>query len=262
MTKMTLPKVVNTFHLKWIALGSMLADHVNMFLITDLLTRAEQAETFSMKVQTFLRGCSDLLWFLGRIAFPMYAFLLVQGFLHTRSRLKYAGRLFLFALLSEIPFDMATLQCVLEFRTNNVFWTLLTGLLLLWGISLVEDWCAGRRGGKWLQVLGTVLLTVAALAVMNVLSSDYNFSGVLVILALYLLRRHTLLSFGTAVLILMVVNFAPVMVFAALGLIPLAMYNGERGAHSMKTFFYVFYPAHLLVLVGIGVLLGTYSIYL
>lgn len=68
---------------------------------------------------------------IGRLAFPLYCFLLTEGAVYTRNWLAYAGRLFLFALLAEVPFDLAVARTPLYFGAQNVFWTLGIGLIVI-----------------------------------------------------------------------------------------------------------------------------------
>ena len=118
---------------------------------------------------TFMRGV------IGRMAFPIFCFLLVQGFTHTSDKRKYKWRLFVFALLSEIPFNLALMDTY-RFGTSNVIFTLLLGFVALEAIE--ADWNLVVRG---LAVAG-----FAALA--EVLGTDYGASGVLLITVLYLTR--------------------------------------------------------------------------
>ncbi|MEG1773614.1 MAG: TraX family protein, partial [Oscillospiraceae bacterium] len=107
------------FSLKLIALASMTVDHAGVVLF-------EQLEWMRM---------------VGRLAFPIYAFLLVEGFVHTRHRGRYCLRLGMFALLSEWPFDLAVFGGA-DMRGQNVFFTLLLGVLMLWGCERFS----GARG--------------------------------------------------------------------------------------------------------------------
>lgn len=198
---------------------------------------------------------------IGRIAFPIFCFLLVEGFVHTRNVKKYAARLFLFALISEIPFDLALKGNWYYPDKQNVYFTLLIGLLVLWGISFFEQ----RFGpGKYrtdqdsdalharpvnarafasglLFLLPSVLILAAGMYVALKIDTDYNYKGVFLIAILYLLR-HTRLyqcAGGAAA--------TSWELPASLAFLPVYLYNGSRGLR-MKYFFYWFYPVHLLVL--------------
>ena len=119
--------------LKLIAIVSMLIDHTAATVIRALLISA------SPDWQPGLRTLYSVSRDIGRLAFPIFCFLLVEGFLHTRNPKKYAGRLFLFALISEIPFDLALQSGWFDPGKQNVYFTLLIGLLVLMGLSYFRE---------------------------------------------------------------------------------------------------------------------------
>jgi len=188
------------------------------------------------RLGTLMRGL------IGRIAFPIFCFLLVQGFIHTSNKRNYKMRLLIFALLSEIPFNLA-LRDTLHFGASNVLFTLVLGFVALEAIE--TDWNVIVRG---LAVAG-----IAALA--ETLGTDYGASGVLLITVLYLARGSmamTVLAGALAVLVLP--SFGQLT--AVLAYIPVAFYNGKRGL-NLKYSFYVFYPGHLLALYFIRYLMAS-----
>lgn len=172
--------------------------------------------------------------FIGRWAFPIFCFLLVEGFLHTSNRLRYALRLFLFALLSEFPFDWALFNTTITWEYQNVYFTLLIGLLTIWGIECLQEHAESFH-------LPLCLLTIAAGCLLAwVLRTDYDYKGVILIVLLYIFRFQPLLRTLTGCLSLY--WEAP----ACIAFIPIAFYNGKRGLR-LKYFFYLFYPLHLLI---------------
>lgn len=226
--------------LKIIAMLAMLIDHTAVVLISPFqnLTPLYVA----MRV-------------IGRLAFPIYCFLLVEGFFYTRSRKKYAGRLFLFALISEIPFDLAFNQKIWDFSYNNVFFTLLIGLLVIWGTDALKDWITKEKFGSTVKVLRNIL-TIAILCagcfLAAILNTDYSAVGILAIFAIYTIKDNKLMGCGVAISILgILAGF--IEFFALLDLIPIYFYNGTRG-RQIKYFFYAFYPVHLLILAGIAMI--------
>ena len=265
------------FHLKMIALITMFIDHVatvviwRIYVASYRITGSMQiSESFRDRIIVWVAENQDLVYniyemmrYIGRMAFPIYCFLLVEGFLHTRSVKKYALRLLLFAFISEIPFDLAIDAKWVSMDYSNVFFTLLLGLLLIWAVSYIEKfyefWCEK----EWDRFLGTLLVVMAVVVVLAicggfaemVLLTDYGLAGVVAILSLYLLRRTKELGFAVAVLSLTVLS-SDTEILALLMLYPLMKYNGERGK-SIKYVFYAFYPIHLLVLalicMGMGV---------
>lgn len=140
--------------LKLIAIITMLIDHIGAAVIARLLIAGQGSEML-YKIYYAMRA-------VGRVAFPIFCFLLVEGFFYTGSRKKYALRLFGFALLSEIPFDLAFSGKILEFGYQNVFFTLLIGLLTIMLFDAVVKsrsgirFCAVRclsssHSGEWVR---------------------------------------------------------------------------------------------------------------
>lgn len=206
--------------LKWIAICSMLIDH---FAVAIYL----QLDCYEYTIYRAMR-------YIGRIAFPIYCFLLVEGFFHTRNIKKYIGRCFGFALLSEIPFDLALYGEIFHPKSQNVYFTLTLGLCTLY---LLEK----MKGYDMLHVLarGACILVGAGLA--QVLETDYHYRGVLFIVMFYFCRNMDKL----------VGNIIGAVAFsyektAPLAFIPIYLYNGERGMR-LKYFFYLVYPVHLLI---------------
>ena len=124
--------------LKLIAIVTMLIDHIGAAILLPAGMMAVNTLNSWIDIYGLSRS-------IGRTAFPIFVFLLVEGFFHTHSRKKYFGRLLLFALLSEIPFDMAIYGKPVYMGSQNVFWTLVIGFLTIWGI---ENFCGKHR--QWL----------------------------------------------------------------------------------------------------------------
>lgn len=204
--------------IKLIAILSMFVDHLGASGVVSIL--------------------SDNIWvyeicrLIGRIAFPLFCFLLVEGFVHTGNRKAYLGRLFLFALLSEIPFDLAFYNRWFYIESQNVFFTLFLGLLTLHCIDAAVQ--ANHKARVWIPM---VLGGIAAWG----LRTDYSYFGVWLIVVFYWFRgipwRRNVVA-GCSCL------WEPA---AILALIPIQLYNGRRGI-NLKYLFYWFYPVHLLCL--------------
>lgn len=210
---------MNVFALKLIALITMIIDHYGAI---------------------FQRGIIEYR-IVGRLAFPIYAFLLVEGYFHTRDIKKYASRLLLFAFISEIPFDLAFTGRI-EFTHQNIFFTLFIGLMAMYFMDKVED-----KNSK--KTLVAMLAMISA----TILYVDYSFIGIVYILAFYFTRgmgkKERIVKVG---LIFLVVNLALVgytQQFAIFSLILIYFYNGELGPRNklLQTFFYLMYPLHLLI---------------
>lgn len=215
--------------LKIIAIILMLIDHIGVVVLYHgyLLPLAPIIPgTSPHKIYILYR----ILRFIGRSAFPIFCFLLVEGFLHTSNRKIYASRLLLFALVSEVPFDLAVHNKFWSLSSQNVFFTLFIGLCVIWLIDTLMEKLA----------LQFVILVLGMLLA-HFLKTDYGYWGVLLICALYFFRHYPRLQTLTGCVCLY--WEAP----ACLAFIPINLYNGTRGI-SLKYFFYLFYPVHLLLL--------------
>lgn len=241
--------------LKMIAIITMLIDHIGAAIFGRMLMAAGIDSLNTTDTSVVLQWLTDnaglyavymVLRYIGRIAFPIFCFLLVQGFAHTRDKRKYALRLGLFALLSEIPFDLAVSSAVLEFQHQNVFFTLFIGLVTMIAYEAVE------KKEEWsgvLKVVCWIVIVLAGMGIAKVLRTDYDAIGVFCIMMLYIFRQKK-----STQIIVGCVSFLWELT-APLAFIPIAFYNGKRG-WKMKYFFYAFYPVHLLILYGICYLMG------
>lgn len=224
---------MNSFVLQLIAIITMLIDHTAVVFVPH-----------NTVLYIVMRS-------IGRLAFPIFVFLLVEGFYHTSDVKKYLTRLGIFAFISEIPFDLAFNNAVLETTHQNVFFTLFLGLLLIYIMSIVEE-----KYKKQVFVSNCIdaILTLVFCIVALVLRCDYHFAGILLIVAFYLFRgSKALLTFALVLVTFTILG--DINVLATLAMIPIAFYNGEKGK-SAKYFFYIFYPAHLLVLFLISYLIS------
>ncbi|MCD8073637.1 MAG: conjugal transfer protein TraX [Lachnospiraceae bacterium] len=218
--------------LKLIAIITMFIDHTGATVIRSLIALSASASNTALR-STWIRAY-NLSRDIGRLAFPIFCFLLVEGFVHTRNPRKYAGRLFVFALISEIPFDIALKGSWFYPDKQNVYFTLLIGLLVLMGIRQITD--DGKR-----PILLSVLPIALGMFVALKMDTDYNYKGVFLIAVLYLTRQVRLYQcIGGAAAIAWELP-------APLAFIPIWFYNGKRGI-SLKYFFYWFYPVHLMLL--------------
>lgn len=228
--------------LKWIAILTMLIDHAGACLIEVFVMNAYGTSPLAGR----LTGEQIMAWYdfdvylrlIGRIAFPIFCFLLVEGAVHTRNMGKYMLRLALFAILSEVPFDLAFHNMLIFTGSQNVYLTLALGLAAVW---ILKGW----KMEKWRLPVGLLLPAFAA----RLLQTDYGAVGVLVIVLMYLFREMPWIRAAACVFVL--VTFHSLEWPAVFSFLLIALYNGERGRQP-KYFFYGFYPVHLLVLWVIG----------
>lgn len=215
-------KWIGSEGLKVIAYGAMLVDHIGAVFVPWIWLRV-----------------------IGRIAFPIFCFLLCEGVGHTSDPKRYALRLALGAVLSEVPFDLLFFGGI-DLERSSVMVTLLLGLPVVWCV---------RRGVKpWVQMVVIVLAVMLA----ELTGSDYGGMGILMILV-FAFEMHWGLRLGLMGLLcwsmggaeMSVVGIAmPVQVFAVAALVPIGMYSGEKRWKSpvWKWGWYLFYPVHLLIL--------------
>lgn len=224
--------------LKCIAAALMLTDHVGAILLPEVLT----------------------LRCVGRLAFPIFAFFIAEGYAHTRNFGRYFRRLAILAVVSEIPFNLEN-GAVFDLTRQNVLFTFCLALLTLRGLEAL-----GReRGfGRW---AGCGLVLAAGFAAGELLRTDYGGWGVVTVALLQLCRdgkyaKLWLLLAMAAVNALGMGSLTmpvfggemPIQIFAVAALPVIWLYNGQAGPKGLRRAFYVFYPAHLLVLEGIRTL--------
>lgn len=270
-------KAFSGYHLKMIALVTMLIDHVAAVVIWRVYAASyrmtgsmQRSEAISDRIIVWTAEHQDLVYtiyenmrLIGRMAFPIYCFLLVEGFLHTRNVKKYALRLLLFAFLSEIPFDLALTSRIWDISYSNVFFTLVIALFAMWALSYVEKFAEFWKEKQWDSFLGTLVLVMAGVLVTAVcggfaelvLKTDYGFAGVFAIIVMYLLRNTRVISFAAGIFVLTIFS-SNTEILALCMLYPLMLYDGSRGK-SLKYVFYAFYPVHLLILALICMALGV-----
>lgn len=221
-------RVLSGSWLKLLAVILMLIDHTG----TVIVRHCPQVVLFTLLGKTVT--LYKLMRLLGRVAFPLFAFLLVEGFLHTHDRRRYAQRLGGFALLSEVPFDLAIYGKVLVWTHQNVFFTLCLGVLGLWALERFKG-----QGEK-------LLLSLVGLFLVALLSRcDYGVKGYGFVLLLYLLRERPIPR------AIIGAGYLSSTWQAGLAFVPMAFYNGERGfirGRLLQYAFYLFYPLHLLLL--------------
>ena len=214
--------------LKLIAMVTMIFDHVGDSFFPDL---------------TWMR-------IIGRIAMPIFAFCIAEGYAHTHDKVKYLTRMAIFAVISEVPFDLFGAGRVIDITHQNIMFTFAIAIAAL---LLYEKITA--KGGKVSLVLGWLVL-IAGAVLATVLLTDYTFTGVILVVVFYLLRKHDLLiKDGVGLACYLALRNMGVFVWGFLSFIVIAFYNGERGK-GLKYLFYVFYPAHLLLIFVIRTLIG------
>lgn len=223
--------------LKWIAMITMLIDHFacSFYMASYSCGRP----IFSYDLYLILRA-------IGRAAFPIYCFLLVEGFLHTRNVHKYLFRLLCFGIVSEVPFDMAAEGSFVYWGHQNVFFTLFLGLMAILVLRYINEQSETCNScPKWMnRLLG--FISVACFAVCaEFCNTDYGAYGVIVIAAFYIFKTMPYAQYMSCFLVLALQSSFEL--WAIPDIFLFYFYNGERGKQP-KYLFYVFYPLHLLIL--------------
>ena len=206
---------------------------------------------------------NDWLTCLGRIAFPVFAFMIVEGYFHTKNLKKYVLRLLLWALISEIPFNLAIGSRVFYPVHQNVLWTFLIAVGL---IHCNEKVRSSKQLWKRLLVGAATVVLACVLGLLTMV--DYHHAGILTVLVFYFCRGRKWWHFVAQLLCLCYINvevlsgfsyeiqlfgqtfFLVRQSFALLALIPIWLYRGRQGHHSgaFQYACYGFYPLHLLIL--------------
>lgn len=234
-------KGLNSLTIRIIAISAMLCDHIWVTLAPD----------------------SNWLHYFGRLAFPIFAFLLVEGFLHSSNKWFYANRLFVFAALSELPFNLMNSGRLAYVGHQNVLWTFLIGLFAMMIIEEIKT----RIDNVVITGISTVLVLFGSMYLANNLHTDYSGYGILTILLFYTCRNlryewmgqflgllyinAVLLAGKTIPFTVFGAAFAfPTQAFAIFSLFFIQKYNGLLGPYNKieQYFFYVFYPLHMLLL--------------
>ncbi len=318
--------------LKLIAIFIMLIDHTAATILDrTLISRGLNTldRTNMTAIQEFMKQNGTIYYtdiamrYIGRIAFPIFCFLLVEGFIHTRNKWNYTLRLAIFSLVSEIPFDLAFKGKFFDMSYQNVFFTLTIGMLVMTGFWFVKEKLADKNwlmlpaiggiiavtaavayavsgtvnslnrifaaygtGGTislnrtaYILIFGVIgllaflfylltirkstkkanvrfadlLILVAGMVLATLLKTDYSAFGILTIAVVYGLRRSPVKATLGACITLTIMSLGEITAFFAL--IPAALYNGQRGL-KLRYVFYIFYPAHLLILYLICYFMG------
>ena len=223
-------------HIKYIAMFLMLLSHL-----------AQTRLLYELSIDYWTMA--DIFVFLGRISMPIFCFFTVQAVIYTKDIKRYFMRMLVFALVSEVPFDLAIHDSPFFIRNQNVIFTLLIGAIAIYLIDLL--WKGDYK--TTLKTVGIIGVSIIAMMLASILQADYGPNGVLAIILMYLAKDSKFLT-----VLAILISFAFEFIVGGYNIprsygfvylsIPLIMlYNGKRGKQN-KWAFYIFYPAHLLVI--------------
>jgi len=170
-------KGVTSFYIKVVAIVTMFIDHVGAVILERQLVDPSKALVSGSAYYYKLYSVYRVMRCIGRIAFPLFIFLLVQGFIHTRNRLKYALRLGLFCLISEVPFDMAFKNSYFDLSYQSVFFTLLLGFLFMCVADFIGKKNIPPVLGYIALVLNSAVIGYFLMWLLNDITLSYNYDG-------------------------------------------------------------------------------------
>ena len=254
--------------LKIAACVSMFIDHFSKIFVGAILVKlfwmSENGEIPFEQYQTISDFVRFRLYAIGTIAFPIFCFLLVEGFVYTKNRKRYIGAMLVFAFISEIPFDLGFFSELSSrngtfpfyFSYQNVFFTLFLGLLCLSALERLPKFGKEQSRKENIKAVLLQLGTVVAVAIVaELLKCDYGSMGIIFIVGFYFLRESRILqALGYLVLFMVTTGNQPT-ICTMIAVLLILLYNGKRGKLKLKYFFYWFYPAHILFLYGMTLLL-------
>ena len=238
---------MSAFILKIIAVISMTFDHLSYLIFGEL---------------SFMN-------YIGRIAFPIFAYQITEGYIHTHNLKKYFLRLFIFALISQIPFMLFASIYTSSFHLN-IFFTLLLGLVSITIYEKLNNIEFSKTSQSLIihrlfQLLG-IIICFAIAFFSNYIKCDYRYFGVLSIFFFYLFRNNLFLMNASFVLLVIIyygkeLLFSPffniylwIVVFTIVPLLFINLYNHKKGKDT-KYFLYLFYPLHFLIIYALNLLL-------
>lgn len=264
--------------LKNLAYMTMLTDHFFAVVFMKMIQRHSLAGYDT----NWMNTCYSVGRAIGRISFILFCYLAVESFMHTRSRRNYLLRLGAFALVSEIPFDLAFSDKMIDPRSQNVFFTLFIGIFVLtvweWAgksIHMLKK-CRNDKDVNWhICVIVFKMIRIGIVpaggAAAYYLSTDYKYMGVFLIFVFYLFYENGIVAkmaaaafvmlFGTwsvnclryldSYSVTYLFRFSMREMYGLFAFIPIFLYDGSKGRQLPKVVCYGFYPVHLLLLHGI-----------
>lgn len=231
---------INSFYLRIFAMAAMLMDHLWATIVTG----------------------NSWMTYVGRLAYPIFAFLLVEGFFHTKNLKKYMLRMLLFAVISEIPFNIITGGGIIFPFHQNVLFTFLLGLSIMWVLEKIK-----QRQKLWLTIISGIAALILGFVLGTVTMVDYFGFGILMILTFYfaygksygwMIQLFGMFFINAKMMAGRIIQFTlggavfgfPLQGIAVLSLLLIWLYNGKRGTNNKiaQYSFYAFYPLHMLII--------------
>ena len=205
--------------LKIIAIISMIIDHIGYSLYPEY----------------------QIFRIIGRIAFPIFAFLVAEGYIHTSNKRNYLLRIGVFALISEVPFNLLVSWNYFDVNNQNVLFTFFISILSL---MIYEHFTTNKDTISY--ILGLLSITFFAYTAYY-FKTDYGAYGVVLVFIYYLFRKNDLCRNIIATIYQLCLKHSSFYIYSFLSFIPIFLYNGKRGK-DIKYLFYAIYPIHMLII--------------
>ena len=186
---------------------------------------------------------------IGRISFPIYCFLIVEGFRKTSNVFKYFFRILTLAIISEIPYDLMVFNRFISFEVQNVLFTYVVALLMLSAIKKMSS----------LPQFLTVVPAILAGMITCFFKTDYCGWGILIIYIMYMFRHDLNVKCLLIIFITVIMTIEKYYAVGALSVFFIYFYDGSKGYISIKKFHYLFYPLHMLILYGVIYFSNVYN---
>ncbi len=205
--------------------------HVNQYGTTELAQALKEDPSLMV-----LSGWASVFQLIGGLAIPVFAFLLVEGFIHTTSFWRYLLTMLGFAVLSEVPYDLAMNDTLWTLSSQNALFTYAVCLVMLYGLRMF----VGKKGARYRFVQAAMVF--AAILWCSFFRCNFGLCTILLTTVYYMLydQKSLRVLIGCAVSAMYIT--APISGYA------LWNYTGQRGRNINKYVFYALYPLHLLVL--------------
>lgn len=251
--------------IKIIAICSMFINHFCIIILQYLLSEYwfKLYEYGKLPIERF-QEIDNFIRFdlqsIGVIAFPIFCFLLSEGFRYTRNRKRYIGVMLLFALISELPFDIGFFSrfSLLEhtfpfyFDYQNVFFTLFLGLVGLMFVEKIFD----RNINKVIAICINVCVVAVIALIAELIHCDYGAEGVIYISIFYIFSKNRIYQGLLFLLAYILITGCQPSIYVWISILVILLYNGKRGKLKIKYFFYAFYPVHIIVLYFVTLILN------
>lgn len=267
-TKLERAQFLTGNSLKIIACVSMFIDHLSKIFLSAILTNlfwmAENGEIPFEQYQAISDFVRFRLYAIGTIAFPIFCFLLVEGFAYTKNRRRYIGSMLIFAFISELPFDLGFFSELSSrqgtfpfyFQYQNVFFTLFLGLSCLYILERLPNFAKEQSRKENIRAVLLRLGTVAVTAVVaDFLKCDYGSMGIIFIAGFYVFRKNRILQILGFLILYMATTGNQPTICIMISVLVILFYNGTRGKLKLKYCFYWFYPVHIFLLYSMTLLL-------